>query len=210
MKNLHLNVASFIFLLALAACDLPPKVYYNRGDPENLIDVSSEVVTIALTSPNSLTELSNMVSQDPPTRAILNCPQGDALCGQAKNICDKHGIASQWAGNGSNTAKAGVTLIYERVTARDCQNRYIDDTGTPGNLPPPTFGCSITGNMVQMTSDKRQFVTPGLLDFQDGEKAAQAYGRYLQPPPPLSPPPYYPPPPDSPMAIYPGAVATDK
>ncbi len=200
MKKIAACISS---ALMLSACEAPPTAYYNRGDPENLIEVSSEVVNVNLASPDALVQLSTMVSQDPPTRAIVDCSQSDTLCGQAKGVLDKHGIASQWAAGSQTAAKGSVTLVYERVVARDCQNRYIDDTGlSSGNLPPPTFGCSITGNMVQQVSDKRQFTSPSLLDFQDGPKAAQAYEHYLKPTSPA--------PTDSPMAIYPSAVHPDK
>ncbi len=75
---------------------------------------------------------------------------------------------------------AGVALFYDTNTARIAIARtaYIDDTATPGNLPSPTFGCSVSGNMVQEVSDRRQFVNPNrpALDFEDGSKAAQTYG----------------------------------
>ncbi len=178
MKTSH----TLSFLLLLTACsEIPSATYFNRGDPENLLDVSSEVVNLNLTSASSLGELSNMVSQDPPTRAELNCNSSDGLCMEARQVFEQYNIPVQSGGAGS-----GVTLVYERVVARDCENRYIDNSVNPYNLHPPTFGCSITGNMVQMVSDKRQFTNPNLLDFQDGEKAVQTYRGYLKPPPPPS------------------------
>jgi hypothetical protein len=164
-------------ILILGACsEIPPGAYFNRGEPENLLDASSEVVSLTLASSTALTELSSMIAQDPPTGAELNCEPGESRCMQAKELFDRQGVPTQFAGN-----TGGVTLIYERVVARDCQQRYIDNSINPYNLHPPTFGCSVTANTVQMVSDKRQFISPSLLDFQDGEKAVQNYRKYLKP-----------------------------
>ena len=51
MKKRCSLFAASCSLLALSACSqIPGKAYYNRGDPENLIDVSAETVTIGLAS----------------------------------------------------------------------------------------------------------------------------------------------------------------
>ena len=59
------------------------------------------------------------------------------------------------------------------MQARDCENRYIDDTINPYNLNHPTFGCSISVNMVQMVTDKREFTNPSLMDYPDANKMRQ-------------------------------------
>ena len=164
-------------LLVLSACSkVPPEAYANRGDPESMLSVSSEVVNVNLTSPNSLHELSDRITQDTPTRAILNCSQNDALCSRATTILSKYKIDVQRTGSGNN-----ISLIYEQVIARDCENRYIDNSSNMNNLNMPTFGCSLRSNTVQMVTDKRQFTNPGLLDLPDGEKALQTYDSYLKP-----------------------------
>ncbi len=164
-------------LLALSACsEIPKQAYFNRGDPENLLDLSSEIVSMNLNSQASLSRIAEAVSEDPPSRVELNCPRNEKLCTQARNIFDQHGIPVQMTGGGSD-----VAMIYERVVARDCENRYIDNSINPYNLNYPTLGCSITANMVQQVSDKRQFASPNLLDFQDGDKAVQTYRSYLKP-----------------------------
>lgn len=167
-----------VSLIALTACsEIPAGAYFNRGEPESLIDVSSEVVTLPLSTRAALTEFTNTVAEDPPTRAELNCAPGETLCSDAKRALDLRGIPAQYGDQ-----SGGVTLVYERVMARDCENRFIDNSINPYNLHPPTFGCSVAGNMVQQVSDKRQFVSPSLMDFPDGEKAVQVYERYLEPP----------------------------
>lgn len=150
----------------------------NAGDPERLIDLSSEVVTLSLASPNALSKLSNMISQDPPARATLSCSFKDTRCTQAKELFDRRGIPLKTT---KNDKAATVELSYERVVTRDCNPRYTDDLGESVDATYPAFGCSVSGNIVQMVSDKKQFTNPSLLDFPDGEKAVQNYRKYLKP-----------------------------
>jgi len=180
MANMKTYSVAF-FLLALASCGpVPaPADYANRGDPESLLSTSSEVVTVSLDSQESLGELTDTLSKTPPTRAILHCPTADALCAQAKDILSKHKVAAQETGSGSS-----VTLLYEQTVAHACENRYIDNSVNEYNLEPVSMGCSLRGNTVQMVTDKKQFTSPQLLSPMDGEKAAQTYDDYLNPPVP--------------------------
>lgn len=164
-------------LLAAGCNEIPPETYFNRGSPESLLDMSSEVVNVRLDSPASLGELTNWIDQDQPSRAELSCMQGDPLCSQAEETLAQFGVPAQMLPSPDNS----VTLYYERVLARDCENRYIDNRINPYNLNHPTFGCSTAANMVQMISDKRQITAPNLTDYADGEKAVQTYGDYMKP-----------------------------
>jgi len=167
--------------LALGACEpLPPDAFSNRGDPESLLSVSSETVKIELSSADSLKDLSASLAKETPTRAVLNCAPGNKLCGNAEHMLNAQKIAvARNAATGSE-----VTLIYERVVARACDNSYIDDSRDERNMQPPSFGCSLRSNTVQMVTDKQQFVNPGLLDYRDGDKTEQVYQQYMQPPAP--------------------------
>lgn len=165
--------------LLITACNVPPGAYYNRGDPENLIDVSTEVVHVNMVLNDDLKALEHILQDDPPTRAELGCAASDDVCAKAGRMLDKADIAASYVTGGD---KEGVDLIYDRVVARDCENRYIDNSSNNHNLPPPTFGCSITSNMVQMVTDKQQFTNPNLTDYPDAEKAVQAYEHYRNPP----------------------------
>lgn len=175
MKKLTLLVLT----LALPACnEIPAAAYYDRGDPENLLDVSSEVVTMNLSSTSAMSELTSMVAQDPPTRVQMSCSPRDGLCMEARRMFEQYAVPVE------PSDSAGITMVYERVIARDCENRYIDNSINPYNLHYLTFGCSVSANMVQMVSDKRQFTNPSLMDYPDGEKAYQVYRVYLTPPAP--------------------------
>jgi len=164
-------------MLTVSACKAPgPEEYGNRGDPERFIGTESEIVQIELGSVSALDQLAEVVAQNPPSRAILNCPSDKLSCKKARRILDKRQIASESTGNGDS-----VALIYEQVTARDCEQRYVDNSSNPYNLHTKSFGCAITGNIVQMTTDKRQFTKPELLGYGDGGKAAQVYENYSKP-----------------------------
>ena len=166
--------------LLLSACsDIPSEAYYQRGGPESLLDVSSEIVNLPISNDLDLDELADWINADQPTRAELYCMDGDDRCAAAQEILDLYGVPSFYVPASDRT----VTLVYERVIARDCENRFIDNSVNPYNLHHPTYGCSVAANIVQMVSDKQQFVAPNLLDYPDARKAVQVYRNYLEAPP---------------------------
>ncbi|MEI6729629.1 MAG: hypothetical protein WCL30_00050 [Pseudomonadota bacterium] len=159
----------------LVACSqIPREAYYNRGNPESLLDTSSEVVNIKLGSRSSLQELANIIDKDQPTRADLKCVSNDANCVRAKKILQQFAVPVNYV----QAKSFSVSLVYERVVARDCDNRYIDNPINPYNLNHPVFGCSVAANIVQMVSDKRQFTAPLLVGKPDAFKATQAMDAY--------------------------------
>lgn len=159
---------------------IPESAFRNPGAPERLLDSSSERVTIALGSRDALNEISRMATQDPPTRVELNCLRSDALCTEAKTLFVNRNIPAEFVDDGDE-----ITLVYERLVARDCDSRFVDNSQNNANLNHPALGCSVVGNTVQMVSDKRQFTNPSLMDMQDGSKTVQSYRRYQQPPVPV-------------------------
>lgn len=164
--------------IALGACNqIPAEAYFNRGSPESLLDASSEVVNVPLISEASIQEVVQWVDQDQPTQAELYCLSSDPVCAQALETLEMFQVPVNYVSAADNM----LTLVYDRVVARDCENRYINNTANPYNLHHPTFGCSNAVNVVQMVGDKRQFTNPALLDFRDGEKAVQSYEMYLEP-----------------------------
>ena len=164
--------------VTLACSQVPKEAYFNRGTPESLLDVSSEVVNVSLSSDRSIDDLVGWVNQDQPSRAEITCLESDPVCQQAQRTLERFGVPASYTPAADNN----VTLVYERVLARDCENRYIDNHINPYNMNHPTFGCSVASNMVQMVSDKQQFVSPALSDYPDAEKAAQVYDSYRKGP----------------------------
>lgn len=174
-KNLFITAA---LGLALAACSqIPKEAYYSRGEPESLIDKTSEVVNLKIESPASVEEITNWINKDQPTRAELRCSEGDGLCGEVKSVLHQFGVPVKYTA----TMENNVELIYDRVQARECERRYIDNMINPYNLNHPTFGCTVSSNMVQMVTNKREFTDPKLMDYADATKAAQVMGFYNTP-----------------------------
>ncbi len=179
---LNKRTIRFITLAAgmtfLSSCSvIPPEAYYDHGSPEALLDQSSEVVNFAVGGDSSLNDMTAWINQDQPTRAELYCNEGDAACGEARQALQQFGIPVNYVPSGDNVA----TLVYDRVLARDCENRYIDNSINPYNLDPPTYGCSMSSNIVQMVTDKRQFTSPALLDYTEGDRLERVMDGYRQP-----------------------------
>lgn len=166
-------------LLSLAACQAAPSPedYANRGDPERLLTKSAEIVHIDLGTADAIDMLADNIHRERPARAVLNCRADAPACKKATRVLAKAMIPAESTASGND-----VTLMYDRILARDCEQRYVDNSSNPYNLNMPSFGCSMTGNTVQMVTDKRQFTDPGLLSFMDGGKAAQVYDNYSKPP----------------------------
>lgn len=163
----------------LSACsEIPPEAYYKRGEAESLLDISSEAVTISLRTPEGVYQTVEWLNSEQPKRADLACTTLSPHCNQAERALRQFGVPVYY----TSSAEEAVTLHYERVLVRDCENRYIDNTINNYNLHHPTYGCSMAANMVQMVSNKEQFVNPSLLGFGDGDKAEQVYQDYLIPP----------------------------
>lgn len=177
-------IIPLLALLALTACeDIPEGSYAGIGDPERQLVTTTETVTLELKDAQSLDQLRESLKTDTPTRAELACATATPLCTKAKTLLLKSNIPIEIKGMADGGT---VTLLYRRVAAKACENRYIDNSRNNNNLNTPSVGCSIRSNMVQMVTDKQQFVNPALLDYQDGEKAAQNYQAYINPPAPAA------------------------
>ena len=168
-------------LLALAGCGHSPSnaAYLNRGGPESLLDVSSEVVTLNAGTTAELDDLSNWVEKDIPSRAELNCKPADRACVKAQRILEKHEIPySMGAANDQS-----VTLTYERILARDCNQRYVDNPDNFYNKNHPAFGCSVAANIVQHVTDKQEFINPAISDDPAATRAVNDIRRAYTPRP---------------------------
>ncbi len=172
-------------LVIVAACgkEPPDSAFLNRGGPEALLDVSSEVVNLSVATQPDRRDLSNWIEKDQPTRAELNCPQGSRTCTEAEKILDLHGVPVT-PGNGADQT---VTLIYQRILARDCNQRYVDNVPNHYNAYHADFGCSISANMVQEVTDKQEFISPNLADDPRATRAVNDYNRAYAPRPIVAP-----------------------
>ena len=177
---MHKRFLLALAMLALTGCERTPheSAYYNRGGPEQLLDVSSEVVNLSVSGSPELSELSRWVNQDQPTRAELYCNASAKSCKEARQVLELHGVPTMMVPSGDNS----VALVYERILARDCNQRYTDHTHDQYWKNPSEFGCAIAANTVQHVSDKQQFVSPNIMDVPPATGAVSAYqGAYAKP-----------------------------
>jgi type IV pilus biogenesis protein CpaD/CtpE len=170
-KYFVLLVSSFL----VAACSkIPNEAYSERGTPQSLLDVSSEMVNVEISSEASIDEIKDWIEQDQPSRAVVSCANGDVLCGSAADVLDVYGV--DYEEQVSDYSE--VSLVYERIIARDCNNTYIDNRINPYNLNHPSFGCSTASNIVQMVTNRQEFVNPSLLGYVDGRSALRGIRMY--------------------------------
>ena len=168
---------SVLSLLLVSCTKTPKEAYFARGEPEGLLDYSSEVVNLKLDSRVAIREMTAVINKEQPTRADLRCSASDAVCRDAKKVLRQFGVKTKY--KATNTAT--VSLFFERILARDCQSRYIDPTNNSQNLNSPTFGCSIAANSVQMVTNKRQFTNPAVMGKTESAKPLEAISQYNQP-----------------------------
>lgn len=184
MVSRYIPALAVCAVLALTGCHRPAdSAYYNRGGPESRLDVSSEVVNLSVAGPNELAQLSGWVEQDAPTRAELYCSTTDKRCSDARNVLEVHGVPTMVVPSMDYT----VALVYERVLARDCNARFVDNHNNNYNAAAPAFGCSVSANMVQQVSDKQEFVNPNIMDVPRANGALSAQERAYTPRPALEP-----------------------
>lgn len=178
MRRIH-SFTAFLLLGLTAACGRYEDGAFSRGTPERLLDVSSEVVNLSVSSAAQVDELSQWVGRDQPTRAELYCSEGAPLCREARQVLELYGVPMLFVPSNAQT----VTLVYERVLARDCDQAFNDDLKSWQNENHPAFGCAISANIVQHVAQKQQFISPNLGDYRDAESAVNQYNRYQSVPP---------------------------
>lgn len=168
------SLTALLLIGLVSACGRYEDGTFSRGAPERLLDVSSEVVNLGVTTPAQVDELSQWVGRDQPTRAELYCAEGAKLCNEARKVFDLYGVPVTFVPSSTQTA----TLVYERVLARDCDQTFRDDLQLWHNEHHPAFGCSISANIVQHVTQKQQFVNPNLTDYRDAQSAVNHYTTY--------------------------------
>lgn len=163
--------------LAITGCDkIPPQAYFNRGNPESLLEVSTEAMVFNLQGPEAMNDLVTMLVEQQPSSAEVFC-SAEVQCDEAGSILDQFAVPyTLVAGNVSE-----VVLYYDDIMARDCEQRFMTNHVNPYNLNHPTFGCSIAANAVQMIGDRRQIVDPALLSLPPSDKPVQAVEYYMEP-----------------------------
>lgn len=134
---------------------------------------------MAIASDQSVEELAQWIQEDQPTMVELYCPPNNILCARTQDVLDLYAVPTKYVESDS----ASVSLIYDRILAHSCNHSFIEDSGFDYHLNHPNFGCANAKNMLQMVSDKQQFVNPNLMDYHDAKKMVGAYRNYLVPSP---------------------------
>lgn len=166
--------------LLLASCTMPSdRAYISRGAPESLLDRSSEVVTLNAATRQDLDDLAVWIGRDLPSRAELNCPTSDANCRAAERMLTQKNVPVLRGVDGAYA----VTLVYERIVARDCNPSLRIERGNYYNTNHPGFGCSIAANIVQQVTDKNEIIAPETLDAAPATRAVTTVKRAYTPRP---------------------------
>ncbi len=178
MKKLTI-ISALVIALLVSACGerLKKEAYVTRGNPNNLIDASAERVSFGLGNASVIGDVSGWINRDQPTRAELTCTDNSYTCNEVKSVLNQFGVPFKMV---SKIGANNVVLVYERVVARDCDSRYVDNHFNPYNLNHKTFGCSVAANIVQHASEQSQITNPALQDPQDAERAVKVFNKYLE------------------------------
>ncbi len=174
MKRFSIIAAILAVTFTQSCSRIPAETGFTRGQPENLLSVNSESVTVDLNQRNAIAQVVNYSNSEDITRAILTC-SNSLLCGRAESVLNQYGVPYEVRSGAVNT----VAMISDRIIARDCDNKFVSNHHNPYNLSHRTFGCSMAMNQAMMVRDKRQFTDPMVLGPYDGFKAAQNYDSYL-------------------------------
>ena len=153
---------------------IPQEAAWTRGQPESLLSVNSESVSIDLGQRNAMAQLVNNLNSSNASRAIITC-SNTLVCGRAETLLNSYDVPYEMQSGATNS----VTLVSDNITARDCDNAFVSNHNNPYNLNHTTYGCSTAMNQAMMVRDKRQFTDPLVLGPYDGFKAAQNYDSYL-------------------------------
>jgi type IV pilus biogenesis protein CpaD/CtpE len=174
MKKVSILTIAVLVVLTQSCSRIPDEAGFTRGQPESLLSANSESVSIDLGQRNALAQVVNSISNDSASRAILTCSNG-LLCNRVETLLNEYGVPYEVQSGSGNS----VAIVYDRIIARDCDNKFVSNHNNPYNLNHTTFGCSTAMNQAMMVRDKRQFTDPMVLGPYDGFKASQNYDSYL-------------------------------
>jgi hypothetical protein len=128
---------------------------------EDLVIDSSETVKFPIGDNNSINYIEDWVKKDKPVRSIVSCGKNRLVCNTVKKILSSREIPFDTLA--SNKQQGSVSLLYKRVNARSCMKE---------------FGCSVSVNIIQSVTDRLDFISPELSDYQDADGAIKAIGKY--------------------------------
>ncbi len=165
-------------LLVVSACTSGGMNNNVVESPEKLLDTSSEKVSFGLSSYQAIGELANWIEGDKPSHAELRCSGQRQECREAELVLRQASV--KYSILPASAEGNDVVLYYDRVLARDCDQRFINNSYNPSNEHYSGFGCATAVNTVQMVNDHKQFTNPVLLGPQDASSAARVYRSYVK------------------------------
>ena len=122
---------------------------------ESLLNVSTEKVSFSIKNTATLPQIEKWIQYDYPTAAEISCEDDLYSCEQAKKMLEDYDILYRKTNPTSPNNR--IALIYDRITANDCDTKDL--------------GCSVTANVLQMTSDFRQYTHPALSGSPSASRA---------------------------------------
>jgi hypothetical protein len=168
-------VITCLLLLPLTACGLDletlPDSAYLQPSPERLLDRSHEVRRFELSAPGGSDKAMAAINSSSPNAASLYCNAKVVGCKELQKRLQFKGIPTRVVGSGANA----VELVYDRITARDCDPRYRNDVRDYHVTIAPEYGCAVTSNMLQHVSDRAQFTHPKTMENPPASDAVSSY-----------------------------------
>ncbi len=140
--NIKSCFTSICAAVILFSCSHPR----NQVTTASLLSTSSETVSLSVLDTSTLQTVKNFILEGKPSSAQVSCPNTKPICKKLINLLQTNKIEYKEAF--LNEQK--VLLIYEKTNAKNC--------------PSSAFGCSVSANMLQMSKDYKQFVSPDTLD----------------------------------------------
>jgi pilus assembly protein CpaD len=86
---------------------------------------------------------------------------------------------STYDASGRDTAPVVLSFTHYTAEAPDCQPVWTEDLAhSPGNRPPPNFGCFMNANLAAMIADPSDLVDPRPIEPRDGARRAVVMDKY--------------------------------
>jgi hypothetical protein len=155
----------FCLVSFLSACALDSSKPALR--PESLVNSSAEKVSFPISDEASLLVIENwLATSGAPASAQISCQSGGKLCSKLKKYFRDNKISLQEVAGGDSKS-ASISLNYVNIVTGECSA--------------DSFGCATSLNIVNMASERRQFINPkASSEMHDSSSAVRAVKRYVE------------------------------
>ncbi len=164
-------IPAVLLVASLFACaPVSEKDYVTPGQPESLIQTSSERVSLDASLDTLTQTLTSWLRKDKPARIEASCHSANKECTRALNIAAAHQVEVM---KKPVQGKERLVLVYERLYTKRCDPSYVSNHYNFRQLNHPAMGCATATNMLKMIGDPKQVTSPVLSAPADGAKAAE-------------------------------------